>query len=178
MVPLAQYATVSEDATLVEAVRTLEQAQRTFDQERYRHQAVLVLNKDGRLVGKLSQHDVLRALEPNYRSVGGLDSVSRFGLSPQYLESIARKFGLWSAPLEGLCRSAAGLRVKEIMHAPDEGEYKEEDAPVTRALHRLVMGCHHSLLVTNEQHEIVGVLGLTDVFSLVCQTLQVDDSCS
>ena len=172
MVPLAQYATVSEDATLVEAVRTLEQAQRAFDKERYRHRAVLVLDREGRLVGKLSQHDVLRALEPNYCSVSGLDSVSRFGLSPQYLESIARQHGLWSTPLEGLCRSSTRLRVKEIMHAPDQGEYIEEDSPVTKALHHLVMGCHHSLLVTDKQHEIVGVLRLTDVFSLVCQTLQ------
>lgn len=172
MVPLAQYATVSEDATLVEAVRTLEQAQSAFDKERYRHRAVLVLDKDGLLVGKLSQHDVLTALEPNYHSVSGLDSVSRFGWSPQYLESIARKFGLWSAPFEGLCRSSRRLRVKEIMHAPEEGEYIEEDAPVSRALHHLIMGRHHSLLVTNEQREIVGVLRLNDVFSLVCQTLK------
>jgi CBS-domain-containing membrane protein len=124
------------------------------------------------LVGKLSQHDVLRALEPNYRRVSGLDSVSRFGLSPQYIESISRQHGLWSTPLEGLCRSSTSLIVKEIMHAPDEGEYIEADAPVTRALHRLVVGCHHSLLVTDEESQIVGVLRLTDVFSLVCQILQ------
>jgi CBS-domain-containing membrane protein len=175
MVPLAEYATVSEEATLVEAVSTLEQAQRAFDQERYRHRAVLVLDRDGRLVGKLSQHDVLRALEPNYHSVDGIDSVSRFGLSPEYLESITRQYGLWSTPLEGLCRSAAGLRVREIMHTPLEGEYIEDDAPVTRALHRLVMGCHHSLLVTDKHHEIVGVLRLTDTFSLVSQILQECD---
>ena len=40
MVPLAQYATVSEDATLLEAVIALKKAQEGFDQTRYRHRAI------------------------------------------------------------------------------------------------------------------------------------------
>jgi CBS-domain-containing membrane protein len=58
------------------------------------------------------------------------------------------------------------------MHTPEEGEYIEQDAPITQALHHLVMGPHHSLLVTDKKHDIVGVLRLTDVFWLVCQTMQ------
>ena len=172
MVPLAHYATVSEDATLGEAVRTLEKAQKEFDQSRYRHRAVLVLDKDERFVGKLSQHDILRALEPKYRRIRGLASVRRFGLSSRYLESIAQKHELWAAPLEALCKSSTSLRVREIMHTPEGGEFIEEDAPVGRALHRLVIGSHHSLLVTDSQHEIVGVLRLNDVFSLISKVLQ------
>jgi CBS domain-containing protein len=172
MVPLAQYATVSENTTLLEAVQRLEEAQKAFDRERYRHRAVLVLNNEGRLVGKLSQHDVIRALEPNYRRVNRLASVGRFGWSQEYLESIARQHRLWSTPLEGLCTSSAGLRVREIMHSPEEGEYIEKVAPITKALHHLVMGSHNSLLVIDSEREIVGVLRLTDVFALVCQTLQ------
>jgi CBS domain-containing protein len=172
MVPLAQYATVSEDASLKEAVQSLERAQKEFDQERYRHRAVLVLDKEGRFVGKLNQHDVVMALEPEYRRVSGLNSVRRFGLSPRYLESIARQHGFWSTPFEGLCKSASDLKVKEIMYPPDEGEFIENDAPVSRALHRLVVGRHHSLLVTDKHHNIVGILRLADIFALVCQTLQ------
>ena len=172
MVPLEQYATVFEDATLVEAIRTLEEAQRAFNKDSYRHRAVLVLNRDGRLVGKLSQHDVIKALEPKYRSVSGLGSVSRFGWSQQYLESIAREHGLWTTPLEGLCRLSASLRVKEVMHTPEAGEYLDQDAPITRALHHLVMGSHDSLLVMNKRQEIVGVLRLTDLFCLICKTMK------
>jgi CBS domain-containing protein len=168
MVPLAEYATVYEDATLTEAVIALKKAQEHFSRARYRHRAVLVLNREKRLVGKLSQHDVIRALEPNYQRVKELGSLSRFGLNPRFIEAMLEQYGLWRTPLGDLCRTAARLRVKEIMYAPEEGEYIEEDASITRALHRLVVGSHHSLLVTNNLHEIVGVLRLTDLFSLIC----------
>ncbi len=45
MVPLAEYATVKEDASLFEAVQALEQAQEHFDSEKYRHRAILVVSK-------------------------------------------------------------------------------------------------------------------------------------
>ena len=66
MVPLSEYATVSEDATLYEAVLELEKAQEEFDHTRYRHRAILVLDSDGKVIGKLSQLDALKALEPKY----------------------------------------------------------------------------------------------------------------
>jgi CBS domain-containing protein len=172
MVPLGEYATVSEDSTLVEAVKALEEAQNRFDQRRYPHRAVLVLNHEGRLVGKLSQHDVIKALEPNYRGVKELDSLSRFGISPTLVESMVEQYGLWRSPFASLCKAAAETRVKEVMYAPQPGEYILESVPVTRALHHLVMGSHHSLLVTDEEREIVGVLRLTDIFALVCQTIE------
>jgi hypothetical protein len=69
MVPLSEYATVTEDATLYEAVLALEAAQENFEDKhtRYCHRAILILDKDGHVIGKLSQLDVLRALEPKYR---------------------------------------------------------------------------------------------------------------
>ena len=48
MVPLEEYATVSEDASLLDAVLALETAQRNFDQARYRHRALLVLDENKR----------------------------------------------------------------------------------------------------------------------------------
>ncbi len=71
MVPLEEYATVTEDATLYEAVLSLEEAQENFEDKhtRYRHRAILILDKDGNVVGKLGQLDVLRALEPKYQDM-------------------------------------------------------------------------------------------------------------
>ncbi len=62
MVPLDQYACVSEDVTLYEAVIELEQAQAKYVSSGYPHRAVLVCDKQGNVIGKLSQLDVLRAL--------------------------------------------------------------------------------------------------------------------
>ena len=63
MVPLEEYATVSEEANLHEAVLALEKAQSRFRQDRYKHRAVLVYDKEKRIVGKLSQLDVIKGLE-------------------------------------------------------------------------------------------------------------------
>jgi len=170
MIPLAEYATVSEDATLSQAVMALDKAQKEFNQTRYRHRAILVLDKNNQVVGKLSQHDVISALEPNYRKIQRLKSLDRFGLSPELVKSMMEQYGLWDRPLEALCSTAAKEKVKDIMYTPTQGEYIEEDASLDAAIHRLVVGHHHSLLVTRGR-DIVGILRLTDVFVLVSQKL-------
>lgn len=70
MVPLAEYATVSEEASLFEAVTALEEAQKWFKRSQYPHRAVLVYDKEKRIVGKLTMLDVLIALEPKYGQMG------------------------------------------------------------------------------------------------------------
>jgi predicted transcriptional regulator len=80
-------------------------------------------------------------------------------------------YGLWRKPLEGLCRKAAELKVKHIMHAPAEVEFVGEDATLDTAIHLLVMGRHQSLLVTRGE-EIVGVLRLSDVFKKICDNIK------
>ena len=62
MVPLSEYATVTQAATLLDAVQALRKAQDAFSQSRYQHRAILVIDENNHFVGKLSQHDVLEAL--------------------------------------------------------------------------------------------------------------------
>lgn len=83
MVPIEEYATVGEDATLIDAVMALEKAQLEFDQTRYRHRAILVLNENNHVIGKISQHDVIKALEPHYQKIKSQDqgALNGFGLN-------------------------------------------------------------------------------------------------
>jgi CBS domain-containing protein len=171
MVPLAEYATISEQATLYDAVLALEKAQEAFDPKRHRHRAVLVFNKKNKIVGKLGQLDILKSLEPKYAEMGDLGPLSRTGFSPQFLRSMIEKFALWDESLTDICRKAARLKVKDIMYTPTEGEYVEENASLGEAIHQLVMGHHQSLLVTSGG-EIVGILRLVDVFKDVCDTMK------
>ena len=173
MVPLEEYATVPEEATLFEAVVALEQAQERLDRNRYKylHRAVLVYDKNKKIVGKISQLDVLRALEPKYGEMGVQQSISRFGFSQKFLQSLREQFSLLERPFDDACRKAAQAKVKEFMHTPSEGEYGDEDATLDVAIHRLVMGHHQSLLVTRD-NKIVGILRLTDVFAEVFQTMK------
>jgi CBS domain-containing protein len=166
MVPLSEYATVREGATLLDAVLALEKAQAEFEHYQYRHRAILVLNGGGRVVGKLSQLDVLRALEPDATREPDLKQLMRFGFSPDFIRDFRKQKRSDAAPLENLCAKAAGLKVEAFMQTPSEGEYVEVDASLDMAAHQLVVGDHLSLLVT-EGDLIVGILRLTDVFAAV-----------
>jgi CBS domain-containing protein len=173
MVPLDEYATVSEEATLFEAVVALEKAQEKLDRTRFKylHRAILVYDKNNNIVGKISQLDVLRALEPKYGEMGDQQSIARFGFSQKFLQSLREQFSLLDRPFDEACKKAAQVKVKTFMYTPTEGEYVEEDASLDVAIHRLVMGHHQSLLVTRGK-KIVGILKLTDVFAEIFQTMK------
>ena len=171
MVPLSEYATVSEEATMQEAVEELERAQQAFDPKRHKHRAILVLGKDNNVVGKIGQLDVLRALEPKYENMGDPDKLSRAGFSKGFLKSMIDKFSLWQEPLADICRKAAKISVKKVMYTPSGGEYVDENATLSTAVHQIVMGHHQSLLVT-KGNEIVGVLRMTDLFAEVCERIK------
>lgn len=167
MVPLADYATVSDQANLGEAILALKEAQQHFDQNRYRHRAVLVLDGSKNVVGKISQIDALIALEPKYRGMADLQEIDGlFGFKPDAVRQMITEHGLWRQPFEDICRKAASVKVKDIMRTPTEGEFVPENATFNEAVHQLILGRHQSLLVTRGK-QIVGILRLTDVFHRV-----------
>jgi len=171
MVPLEDYATVSQEASLYEAVAALEDAQRKFDQDRYRHRAVLVYDSSGNIVGKLSQLDVLKSLEPRYDGIGDLGEAARYGVDAHRIREMIKEYGLWKQPIDDICRKAGVLKVKEVMYTPTQGEFVAENATLNEAVHQLIVGKHQSLLVTRGK-KIVGVLRLTDVFRKVTDLMK------
>ncbi|MFP4037308.1 MAG: HPP family protein [Desulfobacteraceae bacterium] len=174
MVPLEEYATVSQEATLYEAVLALEKAQNELDRQRYQylHRAVLVYNRKGKVVGKVSQLDAIRALEPRYNEIGDPRGLSKTGFSPSFLRSMLSQYSLWDRTLADICTKAMQIKVKEFMYTPSEGEFVDEEASLGEAIHMLVMGQHQSLLVTRRGRDIVGVLRLTDVFKEIFQQIK------
>ena len=118
MVPLAEYATVSEEATLYEAILALEKAQEDFDQTRYRHRAILVYNRDNKIVGKLSQIDVLKALEPKYNELLTEGATRHLGFSTKYIEGMLEQFSLWAGPLTDICGKGANRRRLKTLSTP------------------------------------------------------------
>ena len=173
MVPLKEYATVNEEASLYAAVLALEEAQKTFHQNRYKHRAILVLDKSRRVVGKISQLDVLKGLEAGYKKMGDFKGISHTGFSTEFIKSMVDKYDLWKKPLEEICRRSPHIKVKDIMYTPTEGEYVPMDATLDQALHQLVVGHHQSLLVTKDGGEIVGILRLTDVFQEISEMIKL-----
>ena len=171
MVPLSEYATVSETASLFDAVTALEQFQGRFDPSRYRHRAILVLNGNGRVIGKVSQIDIIKALEPKYDEIPSHDGLAHLGFTKKFIQSMLSSYNLWETPMEDICRKGADRKVKDFMHTPTEGEYIEEGESRDMAIHLLVAQRHQSLLATREE-KVVGILRLTDVFTEVVDAMK------
>jgi CBS domain-containing protein len=171
MVPLSEYATVHDDATLFEAVLSLEKAQAEFDHSRYRHRAILVLNNKNKVIGKISQLDILKALEPKYSEMLNGHGLHHFGFSNNFMKSMLKDYQLFESPLEDICKKAARQDVKNFMYTPSEGEYVDAKATLDIAIHQLIIGSHQSLLVT-QGADIIGVIRLTDVFAAIYHTMR------
>lgn len=172
MVSRDEYAVIKKSDTIYEAVKALEEAQQEFDQTRYRHRAVLVEDKNGRIVGKLGQLDILRSLEPTYEDMKSKSSaVSHLGFSKRFVESMIENYHLFDQPLEQLCEKSGQQKVYKYMHKPTEGEFIDAEASLDVAIHLLVLGHHQSLLVTREE-EIIGILRLTDVFAAIFHSMK------
>ena len=171
MVPLSEYATVPEGSTLFDAVLALEKVQEEYDHTRYRHRAILILDKQKRVVGKLSHLDVLWAIDPDDQSREKLKGLASYGFSQKFIRNLINHNRPHGISLKELCREAAKLKVEAFMQRPTEGEYVEPDASLEAAIHQLTTGHHQALLVAKDK-EIVGILRLSDVFAAIFHTMK------
>ena len=171
MVPISEYATVVVGTSLIDAVKTLDQAQEAYTMSKYQHRAVLVLDEAGRIIGKISQLRALKALEPEFKSKSEIEQLKAFNFSDNYiaqLRDLYRSHG--KIVSKHSLRESSTKKVEEFMQTPSPGEYVAEDCSLDAAIHRLVAGTHLSLLVTREE-KIVGVLRISDVFAAVFQEM-------
>ncbi len=175
MVPISEYATVSDGATLYESVLALEKAQEKFQQSRYSHRAVLILDKNKRVIGKLSQMDFLCALEPRDANLDQIRKFKQFGFTRKAVALQQEEYLKHSPPILDVYSKAAKLNVTDVMQRPTEGEYVDEKTSLDMALHQLTTGSNLSLLVTRGA-DIVGVLRLADVFGAVFQAMKESES--
>lgn len=172
MVPLSEYAVIPENATIFEAVLALEKTQQEFKQNNYRSRAILVEDSTGNIIGKLSQLDILRALEPKYAEMKSkAPGMEKYGIDKQYILSVLETYQMFDRPLDDICRKAGMEEAAKHMHRPTEGEYISADGSLDQAIHMLIVGSHQSLLVTKKD-KIIGILRLTDVFASISQRMK------
>lgn len=172
MTPFSEYGTISVDATLFEAANALDKAQKAHEQDAGTHRLLLITDESGQVVGKLSQMDILRALEPKGRHIEDSKALSRFGFSPKYLKPMLHLCEFWGKPLIDLCRESGNLKVKRLLRAPAVGERIDEGASLPEAIHQLAMEHRRYLLVTRGKR-IVGILRQYDLFREIVETLSI-----
>lgn len=106
----------------------------------------------------------------------GSEALHKFGFSDSFIDSGIEEYNLWNGPLSDVCRKAKNTHAKDVMYTPTRGELIAENVGLDKAIHQLVIGRHHSLLVTSAvDRKIVGVLRLADVFQLVSDAIKECD---
>ncbi len=161
MTPIDQYTTISEEASLKDAFMALEGALRGEQQADSSHPrdfAVLVLDKNRQVTGRLVVWDVLKGLET--QTVARVDSMA-----------MIEGYSTWGQPLANLATKARYIKVRNLVKALDKREYISEDANLDEAIRKLVSNRFLSLIVTRKG-KTIGVLRVVDVFSKVCEKLK------
>lgn len=169
MLSLDEYATISRDATILEALAALSNAQMGLDNNRHHHRAVLALDPDGQVVGKLSHWAIIRSLEPKLLCEKDVQSLARAGLKADFIQRLSSGLSLFSGDLSRMCRDAATIRVRDAMIPIEDGI--DENSPITEAIHMLVMTHDYSTIVTRKG-EVIGILRLSDVFEEVADVIR------
>ncbi|MBF0202001.1 MAG: CBS domain-containing protein [Desulfamplus sp.] len=174
MVPISDYPTVSRDAILMDAVFALENAKNNFEgKEESAHWIVLVMDNENRVVGKLSQLDVLTALETHTDAVKIIDGINKFGFSPRYITTMREELHLKNASFERLYADPGIMasEVTQFMHNITESDSIDENTSLATAAHHMAARKRLSMLVTKDDN-VVGVLRMTDVFTVVINRIR------
>jgi len=169
MVPLDDYGVISDDSTLLDAIIALDQAQKNLTPGRQPHRAVLVVDNNKKVIGKIGHLAFLKALEPKYNMVGDLSRLSRAGLSPTFISSMMENFQFFQGSLNDLCRRAIYIKAKDVMRPVTESI--EENASLHEAIHKIIMNQTLSLLVTRGD-KTIGLLRLSDLFDEVAKQMK------
>jgi len=162
MVPIEKYPTIHKDATMVEAILKLHEAVKTAPPEIPPFRAVLVVDEDGKVIGKVGHFAFLKGLEPKYKNLFDMDKLSRVNLSSKFIETLFEKFSLWHEIPMDLCSVASSIKVLDIMQPIEESVDEDETLPM--AIHKIIMWQCLSVLV-KRGNEVVGILRTSDLIN-------------
>ena len=165
---LDEYATISSNCTIKEALVALNNAQLGLTPERHQHRAVLVLDGSGSVVGKLTHWAILRSLEPDMLQNEDLASLDRAGLSEEFVSRLKQQTRLFGGSMTRRCEAAGRVQVEDAM--VPVGESISENAPLSEAIQQFVLLHSQSLLVRRGE-KVIGILRLSDVFEEVANQI-------
>lgn len=157
MKPLAEYPHIDADATLHDVFAMLKARYDAALQFR----SVLIFDKKQHLLGKISLHDLLKIMLPDYLT----QLPAHFEGADSDLSSLAL---LWQEDCVEHVRHISGQRVGDHVR-PAAAPLKAAD-PLTLALYRFANSDFNAIPVA-EGRRIVGVIRIVDVLAAVASTV-------
>lgn len=171
---LSEYAVVDEHATILDALKALDESQAALPPGRQPHRAVLVRDRHGSIVGKLHHFAFLRALLVQRRHLVEGDMLDRAGVGDDLLQASMQNLGLLTGDLVDVCVRARNVAVHDV-YTPATAAIDAE-ASLADATAAFVERQTLSLLVRSGGRT-VGILRLSDLFDELARQIK-QDSCA
>jgi CBS domain-containing protein len=168
---LSEYAVVDEDATILDALRALDESQAALPAGRQPHRAVLVRDRRGAIVGKLHHFAFLRSLMVERRAAPDGAMLDRAGVGDDLLRASMQTLGLLTGDLVDVCVRARSVAVRDVCSPTTAGI--DADASLADAATAFVTQQTLSLLVQRGGRTI-GILRLSDLFDEVARQIKQD----
>ena len=147
MEPIAD--TLLPETPVVEAIKLMKMARRSG--ERVGVKGMIVLDREGNLVGMLSIKDILRAIIPEYMKISDLGEFS------------------WEGMLEGMAKKLRGMKVEDIM-SRDVVSVQEDD-PLMEVADIIVKRNLQRVPVMGKEGKPVGIIYVRDLYYALVKTL-------
>lgn len=161
MIPSSAYPTVSHESSMIDAIHVLEESQKNVPEHLHPYRAVLVVDENNKVIGKVGHLSFLKAMEPKYASYQDFDKLSKANLSDDFISSLMENFSFWQDNFFDICKKVQHIKVKDIMHPVTERI--DHNATLLEAMHKLIMWESLSILVSRGD-EIVGLIRISDIY--------------
>jgi CBS domain-containing protein len=171
MIPLENYASVHQDATLLDVALEMQKSQDKLTPGMQPIRAVLVVDHNNSIIGKIGHLAFLKALEPKYNKIVDFEKLTRVGVSPALISSISDNLRLWEDDLSSINKRASSIRAVDAMNPVSESI--DENASITEAIHQIIVLQLLSLLVKSGS-KIVGIIRLSDLYDEVGRNILND----
>jgi predicted transcriptional regulator len=170
MIPIQSYVTVHEEDSLFDVIQALESSK--VKNKGRAHRDAVVVDGNGKFIGKVTMIDIFRVLEPNYHKFD-VDEIIAGGkgeLTEDMIKAATKDFDFWVEPAKTICERGEAKKVSEVMHVPKEREYILEEDSIEKALHLCVLGAHQPLIVKKGE-SVTGMLRFGDIFEVIRENL-------
>lgn len=169
-IPIKDFPRISEEANFAEAAKALHQAQENYLSGKGKQRILLVENKQGKILGKLSPLDLMRGLEPQYHRLADV-SKSAFVANYEYvIKSMREQMSILEKPLNDLCRKAGESKVKDFLKPVIEAQTIKAQSSLNEALHKFIIGRFDSLFVLDGE-KLTGIIKFSDLYAEIYMTI-------
>lgn len=168
MVSVNRFAKISDTATFSGAVMALECAHDDYLAGKREQEILLVTDGEGRVIGKLSPNDMVRALTSAAVNDSGGAFRGVYMVDALAVEDMTSKGVHWTYPLEENCERVKDHQIQHFITLPDSTEIIGPEENLNSALHRF-SNYNHEILFVMESHIILGIIRFSDMFKIVAK---------